>query len=129
MPRSVSEWIGRTDDTPVPPRVKDRIATNQGDLCAKCHTPLTTAQCDHIIPLILGGENRETNLQMLCVPCHVGKTRLDVKLKSKVASIRKKRLGLKKKSALSPEVRGIRKRMSGKIERFNRETKEWEPTS
>ena len=129
MGRAVPEWIGRTDDTPPPTRVKDRLCEKQNDLCAKCHTPLTTAQCDHIIPLILGGENRETNLQMLCVPCHVGKTRLDVKLKSKVASVRKKRLGLKKKSALSPEVRGIRKRMSGKIERFNRETKEWEPTS
>ena len=129
MARSLPEWIGNTDDTPPPTRVKDRLCAKQKDLCAKCGCPLTTAQCDHIIPLILGGKNRETNLQMLCVACHVGKTRLDVKLKSKVASVRKKRLGLKKKSALSPEVRGIRKRMSGKIERFNWETKEWEPTS
>ncbi len=127
MSRTLPEWIGKTDDTPVPPRVKDRIATKQGDLCAKCRTPLTTSQCDHIIPLILGGENRETNLQLLCVACHTGKTKLDVKLKSKVAGIRKKRLGLKPKSALSPKVRGIRKRMNGDLQRYNRDTQQWEP--
>jgi hypothetical protein len=26
MPRSLAEWIGRTDNTPVPPRVRLRVA-------------------------------------------------------------------------------------------------------
>ncbi|MGC8534878.1 MAG: HNH endonuclease [Rhizomicrobium sp.] len=127
MARSVPEWNGQKPDSKVPARVRDRVATKQGDLCAKCKVPLTTAQCDHIIPLILGGENRETNLQMLCAACHAGKTKLDVKLKSKVADIRKKRLGIKPKSPLSPKVRGIRKRMDGTIEKYNRQTDQWEP--
>jgi 5-methylcytosine-specific restriction protein A len=57
-----------------------------------------SGEFDHVIPLIVGGENRESNLQFLCVPCHKAKTRLDVKLKAKVARVRKRHLGLKKPS-------------------------------
>jgi hypothetical protein len=48
-----------------------------------------------IIPLIINGPNRESNLQPLCTtPCHSAKTELDVKLKSRVASIEKKHIGV-----------------------------------
>jgi 5-methylcytosine-specific restriction endonuclease McrA len=51
---------------------------------------------DHIIPLIAGGENRESNIQALCTICHGNKTAVDVREKSKVARIRVRHLGLKK---------------------------------
>jgi 5-methylcytosine-specific restriction protein A len=33
MPRSVAEWIGKTDNTPVPPRVKMRIFERHNGRC------------------------------------------------------------------------------------------------
>lgn len=95
--RSVPEWIGKTPDSKIPDRVKDRVADKSGDRCTKCDRHVggfLPAQYDHAIPLIIGGENRESNLQLLCVPCHKAKTALDVKLKSKVARVRKRHLGI-----------------------------------
>jgi 5-methylcytosine-specific restriction protein A len=98
MSRSVPEWVGRTDDSAIPPRVRDRVAQRTHGHCVKCgiRTVKVPGQCDHVTPLILGGEHRETNLQWLCSPCHAAKTRLDVKLKAKVARVRKRHLGIKK---------------------------------
>lgn len=97
--RTVAEWKGKNDDARIPDRVKDRVAHKAGDCCQKCHRAITEklrGEFDHVIPLIIGAENRESNLQLLCNECHAGKTKLDVRLKAKVARARKCRLGLKK---------------------------------
>lgn len=98
MSRSLPEWIGKTDDTAPPPRVKLRIIDRQGGRCAYCMRKLGVAgegiEFDHTRALINGGENREANLQALCLICHRGKTREDVAEKSKVDRVRKKALGL-----------------------------------
>jgi len=98
MSRSVPEWIGKTDDSPIPDRVKIRVYDRAEGKCAKCCQPpilgLSALQYDHAIPIILGGENRESNVQLLCIPCHKAKTKLDVKLKAKVARVRKRHLGI-----------------------------------
>lgn len=99
MSRSVEEWIGKRDDDAIPRRVKDRVAQRADGCCQKCARKITgklRAEFDHVIPLIIGGEHRETNLQLLCDPCHTNKTALDVKLKAKVARVRQKHMGLKK---------------------------------
>lgn len=98
MTRSVPEWIGKTDDSPIPARVKLRVFERSEGRCSKCTVSASTGQYDHTIPLILGGENRESNLSLLCVPCHAAKTKLDVKLKAKVARVRQRHLGIKKPS-------------------------------
>lgn len=101
MSRSLPEWSGSTADAKIPPRVMERVARKADGHCVKCTRetgPALPGECDHIVPLVLGGEHRETNLQWLCVPCHAAKTKLDVKLKAKVARIRKKNLGVKKPS-------------------------------
>jgi 5-methylcytosine-specific restriction protein A len=101
MSRSVPEWIGKTDDTPVPDRVKLRVFEKFEGICPKCTRELEPGawECDHVIPLILGGANRETNLQPLCAdPCHSSKTALDVKLKAKVERVRRHRAGIRKRS-------------------------------
>jgi 5-methylcytosine-specific restriction endonuclease McrA len=98
MTRSLPEWRGRTDDASPPPRVKDRIARKADDCCQQCRRPIVgklRAEFDHVIPLIIGGENRENNYQMLCSECHATKTKLDVRLKAKVAAVRAKHLGLR----------------------------------
>ena len=99
MPREVTEWIGKTDDTQIPDRVKLRVFEKFEGICPKCTRELQPGawECDHIIPLILGGRHEEDNLQPLCSnPCHSGKTALDVKIKAKVARVRKKHLGIEK---------------------------------
>lgn len=94
--RSVPEWIGRTDDVKIPDRVRIRVYHKAKGKCAVCTLTTLSGQYDHIIPLVLGGEHRETNLQWICVPCHKAKTVLDVKLKAKVARVRKRHIGIKK---------------------------------
>ena len=99
MTRAPPDWIGRTDDTAIPDRVKDRVFRKFNGTCPKCTRELKPGawECDHVIPLILGGKHAESNLQPLCTsPCHSSKTALDVKLKAKVARVRKIHLGIKK---------------------------------
>lgn len=98
--RAVLEWIAKHDDAAIPPRVQERVAGKSNDCCAVCTRPAKPGQVDHVIPLILGGMHRESNLQWLCVPCHAAKTKLDVKLKAKVARIRKVNLGIRKPSRI-----------------------------
>lgn len=97
--RSVDEWIGKTDDSPIPPRVRLRIFERTHGHCCRCGVRIVGAkwQADHITALINGGENRETNLQTLCLPCHSLKTKKDVKQKSKSYRIRLKDAGIKRK--------------------------------
>lgn len=42
--------------------------------CASCQTPLNNLfHKDHIMPLVLGGEHRIENIQLLCPPCNLRK--------------------------------------------------------
>lgn len=104
MTRSTPEWIGKTDETPAPPRVKGRIVLAQDGICAcGCGQKLGAAgepiEFDHEVALINGGENRETNLRALRRPCHAAKSKADVAEKAKVARVRGKHLGLRKPKA------------------------------
>jgi 5-methylcytosine-specific restriction enzyme A len=96
MARTIEEWIGRNDDAMPGKLVRDRISARQGDKC-KCGRPFgpgVQANCDHIVPLIDHGENRESNLQMLCNWCHVEKTSAEATSRKKARSVRSKHLGL-----------------------------------
>lgn len=96
MTRTVPEWIGKHDDSPIPPRVKDRIFKRCGQRCQDCGCPLDEVikpQFDHIVALINEGRHAEFNLQTLCRPCHGVKTAVDVKEKSRVSRARKSSLG------------------------------------
>lgn len=100
MTRTVPEWIGATDETPIPARVKARIVERQAGICAcGCGVKLGLAgeriEFDHTQALILGGANAETNLRALRSPCHKPKTRADVAQKSIEARKRAKHLGLR----------------------------------
>jgi 5-methylcytosine-specific restriction enzyme A len=109
MSRAVEEWRGRTDDTPIPPRVKDRIVQAQDGRCAHCAArfgPKVPPEFDHRIALINGGENVETNLEALCGLCHHTKSKRDVAQKAKDARVRQKHLGIKTKKALIPGSKG-----------------------
>lgn len=93
---NLKEWRGKTDDSAIPPRVKDRIYHRCGKRCQNCGCPLDAVikpQFDHIVALINGGPHVEFNLQTLCRPCHGLKTAVDVKEKSEVTQARANHLG------------------------------------
>lgn len=100
MSRSTEEWVGATDDARIPPRVRDRVSRRYNDCCIVCTRTIggkLRAELDHITPLILGGQHRETNLRLVCHECHKKKSAFEVKVKAKVARVRQKHvLGGKK---------------------------------
>jgi 5-methylcytosine-specific restriction protein A len=99
MAREVEEWVGTTDSTPVPPRVRARVFYRDGGICqCGCGLKIRTGDLwdtDHTVALIVGGQNRETNLRTLLRGHHRLKTRQDVAEKSRMAKAFKKRMGLK----------------------------------
>lgn len=99
--RSVPEWIGNTPDTKVPDRVRLRVFEKYGGKCYLTGIKITARdpwEIEHVIPLSLGGENRESNLAPALKEPHKKKTAEDVRLKSKSYRIRKRNAGIKKKS-------------------------------
>lgn len=95
MPRSTPEWIGKTDDTRIPDRVRVRVFERYDGICQLCTAPIlrsTDYAADHRVALINGGQNRETNLQPAHVECHKAKTRQDVHCKAKTYKIRKRQI-------------------------------------
>lgn len=98
MTRSVPEWIAKHDDQKVPPRVRQRVFDRYE---GKCHltgqtiAPGVPWQLDHIVSLILGGEHRESNLAPALVEPHKAKTKVEKAVKSKIAAVRQKHIGIK----------------------------------
>ena len=93
MSRAVEEWIGKTDDAKVPPRVRLRIFDREGGRCwisGRKIRPGDLWDLDHKIALINGGQHRESNLFPALRDKHREKTREDVAVKAKTAAIRRK---------------------------------------
>lgn len=102
MSRKTPEWIGKTDDTRPPPRVRLRVFEAHGGRCHITGVKITAAhkwELDHIIALINGGENRESNLAPALTTAHRKKTSEDVAMKSKDRRVRQKHLGIKSKKS------------------------------
>ena len=99
MARTVEEWRGKTDDTPPSASCKRRILDRQGNVCALTGLPFDDKhkpRFDHRVPLWLGGENRETNIQALRDDeAHKPKTKAEAKVRAKVNAVIDKRMGLK----------------------------------
>ena len=110
MSRTVPEWIGKTDDTDPPPRVKLRIVDRQGGQCVACGVrfgPKAKAEFDHVIALRDKGENREANLQAICQPCHKTKTASEAGPRAKADRLRAKHTGTWPKSKRPLKSRGF----------------------
>ncbi len=120
--RQTPEWVGTSHDQAPPARVKARIWKRDPN-CVGCGLPtgdVRKPQYDHIVAICNGGENRESNLQILCGGCHRLKSYTDVAVKSSNARRLKKRLGLQKQARPMPgsKASGLRKRMNGTVERW-----------
>lgn len=53
--------------------IVQKLLKLQKGKCAYCATALHKHHLDHIIPLALGGENTDDNVQLLCPPCNMSK--------------------------------------------------------
>lgn len=109
--RSVPEWIGRTPEANVPPRVRLRIFEREGGKCwisGRKIRPGDLWDLDHKVALINGGEHRESNLFPALRDKHREKTREDVAQKAKTAAIRANHILPRQPSRL--QSRGFPKR-------------------
>ena len=97
MARALPVWSSDNPDAAIPARVKLRVLEAHGHACALCRVEFAgkPVEFDHAIPLVLGGLHGEANLRPLCPGCHSGKSRADVALKAKVASVSKRHRGVK----------------------------------
>lgn len=104
MSRAVdTEWVAKTDDQAIPPRVKLRVFAAAGGRCEECTNLIVgklRPEYDHKVALINGGAHAEHNLQLLCSECHKVKTRADVAEKSTMARKRTKAAGIKKQRTI-----------------------------
>jgi 5-methylcytosine-specific restriction endonuclease McrA len=98
MVRGVPAWVGATDDTKIPDRVKQRVFDDHDGCCHACgiHIGGKKWEVDHVIALITGGRHAEPNLAPICIPCHREKTRGDVGIKSKIAAVKARHDGVKR---------------------------------
>lgn len=98
MSRSVPEWIGKTPDSAVPPRVRVRVFTRYGGRCqCGCNRlirPGEAWECEDTVALINGGERRESNLKPWLAGHQKEKTKADVAEKAMVYRKRAKHLGV-----------------------------------
>lgn len=120
--RSTPTWTGATPDTAIPVRVKVRLFEAADRRCTSCRVqirPGNGPEYDHRIALINGGTNDETNIDVLCIPCHRAKSKSDVAEKATTYRKKAKHLGIKKSSRPMPgsKASGFRKRMDGTVER------------
>ena len=100
MARSVPEWIGKTNDSVIPPRVRLRVFERYNGRCYLSGRQIRAGdqwQVDHIVALVNGGEHRESNLAPVILDRHKEKTAQDIREKSIVSRKRKKHLGINKK--------------------------------
>lgn len=121
MTRSVPEWVGATSDTRIPDRVRLRVYLRADGRCLLCGRKIGNGgvnwHCDHISALVLGGENRESNLRPICEWCHYRKTKTDIAEKAVTYRKRKASLGLKRSKNPMPGSRSSRwkKKMDGTV--------------
>lgn len=83
----LKEWIGKTPEAMPGQTVLLRLYAKQNGICAcGCGQLMNLnrdkVDCDHIIAVIDGGENRESNLQLLLHPCHKAKTSAEASARS-----------------------------------------------
>lgn len=110
--RKVAEWIGKTADSKPPKSVIDRLFLRQNGRCAISGRKFKAGEAphaDHMIPLKDGGENRESNLQLVFADSHREKTATENTARAKERRIRLKHAGLWPKPSRPLRSRGFQK--------------------
>ena len=73
--RSNERRVRPTKRVPWPKGLKRRLMRRQDNTCSYCRYPrrAVSMDIDHMIPVIRGGSNDESNLQVICRPCNLRK--------------------------------------------------------
>lgn len=101
MSRSVDIWVGATDDTSAPPRVRARVFEHCGGRCHRCGRKIRPGEgwtLEHMIALVNGGRNAEDNLDVTCAWCLPAKNADDMAIKSHGTKVRYRHMGIKTRS-------------------------------
>lgn len=118
MSRSVPEWIGKTPDSKVPPRVRLRVFDRHKGICHISSIKIRPGdkwELEHIKRLKDGGENRESNLAPALVEPHKEKTSQENKQQAKEDRIRKKHFGIKPQGRSQWGIPGLKRTVDGKV--------------
>lgn len=120
--RMVEEWFGATPDSMPPPRVRLRIFRRYGGTCYLTGRAIRAGDkwdLDHIVAIINGGENRESNLApaLKGKDAHGAKTARDLAIKAKTDRIAKGHLGIRSARRKIPSRR-FPKRARPRIEKL-----------
>jgi 5-methylcytosine-specific restriction protein A len=95
--RKLPEWIGKTENAAIPPRVRVRVFERHHGICHISGRRIRAGEVwdlDHIVALANGGAHRESNLAPALRGKHREKTAADLAEKSRVARKRAKFLGV-----------------------------------
>lgn len=82
--RAWDEWIGKSGDTAIPPKVQARIVLLWGNVCYLTGARIPgKPEFEHVVPLHAGGENREGNIRPVSKAAHKGKSSAEQTRKAK----------------------------------------------
>lgn len=111
--RDVEEWIGSSPNAKVPERIRDRVFFRAKGMChiskRKIVVPRDRWQLEHVVPLSMGGEHRESNLAPALTEPHKVKTAEEAALRAKADRMRRKANGTWPKSKTPLRSRGFEK--------------------
>ena len=99
------------------------IFNRNGGVCHLCAGKITVGEAwdvEHVIPLAQGGDDDGDNLQPAHRKCHADKSKQDATNTARAKRREAKHIGARKSARPIPgsKASGIRKRMSGKVERW-----------
>lgn len=102
-----------------------KIYDAAGGTCCLCRLPIDAERgerwvIEHVKPLWQGGADDSTNMKPAHYQCAIDKTAGEAPVKAKGDRVRAKHLGVRKPGRPMPgsKASGIRRRMSGKVERW-----------
>lgn len=94
--RAVPEWVGATPDSAIPKAVKVRIWLREEGRCYLTGRVIRagdTFEYEHVKPIWLGGENRESNIRLALKDAHKEKSSAERSAKAKTDRLMLKHTG------------------------------------
>jgi len=98
--RAWREWTGKTGDTAIPPRVQARICMVWENTCHITGVKIAgeRPQMEHVVPLNMGGENREGNIRPAWKKAHQEKSAAEAGKRAKADRQRANHIGARSPS-------------------------------
>ena len=121
--RPVPDWVGKRPESMPGQLVLLRLYAKQNGLCAcGCGRVMSferdVIECDHIVTLIDGGENRESNLQLMLQEHHRVKTSGEATVRSAERRHKAKAFSSLRKPSFPTNRNGpLKKKMNGEVVR------------